>query len=170
MKELLGQLSSYNLFNYLLPGVLFAVIATRTTQLTLVIEDVVLGAFLYYFYGMVISRVGSVIIEPMLKTFKLVEFVSYEKYIAAYSLDSKIAKLRILMTIRMFARWLDLGRLWHLNTLSLLNLGRVIPVRPIGLVKYWWRALISLQAIGRILNRRRQPFSIISSKIRRWPT
>jgi len=93
MKELLDKLSSYNLFNYLLPGVLFAIIATKTTQVTLVIEDIVLGVFIYYFYGMVISRVGSVVIEPILKKTKLAQFSSYEKFIAASKTDSNIEVL-----------------------------------------------------------------------------
>ena len=49
MKELLAKLSSYNLFNYLLPGILFVVIAEELTKFSFIQEDLVLGVFVYYF-------------------------------------------------------------------------------------------------------------------------
>ena len=67
MKELLDKLSSYNLFNYLFPGILFVTIAKETTSLDLLQENIITGVFLYYFIGLVISRVGSLLIEPLLK-------------------------------------------------------------------------------------------------------
>lgn len=67
MKEILDKLTSYNLFNYLLPGVVFAVLASKVTRFTLIQQDLVAGAFLYYFIGLVISRFGSLILEPILK-------------------------------------------------------------------------------------------------------
>ena len=67
MKEILDKLSSYNLFNYLLPGVIFVVIANKVTHYDFIQDDIVIGAFLYYFIGMVISRFGSLAIEPILK-------------------------------------------------------------------------------------------------------
>ena len=66
MKEILDKLSSYNLFNYLLPGVLFVVIASKVTRYGFIQDDIVIGVFLYYFIGMVISRFGSLVIEPLL--------------------------------------------------------------------------------------------------------
>ena len=67
MKELLDKLSSYNIFNYLLPGILFSVLASKTTELNLIQIDIILGVFVYYFIGLIISRIGSLIIEPILK-------------------------------------------------------------------------------------------------------
>ena len=67
MKDLLDKISSYNLFNYLLPGVLFALLADGLTSYTFIQSDIVVGIFLYYFMGLVISRVGSLAIEPILK-------------------------------------------------------------------------------------------------------
>ena len=77
MKDLLDKISSYNIFNFLLPGVVFAVFVSKTTSFKLMQEDVLSGAFVYYFVGAVISRIGSLVVEPGLKATKLVTFASY---------------------------------------------------------------------------------------------
>lgn len=90
MKELLDKLSSYNVFNYLLPGIVFVVIADVTTSVNLVQKDIVLGVFLYYFIGLTISRLGSLIIEPALKQCKFVIFASYNDFVSASDKDKLI--------------------------------------------------------------------------------
>jgi hypothetical protein len=90
MKDLLDKLSSYNIFNYLLPGVLFAVILSKITNYNLIQEDIIIGAFLYYFIGLIISRIGSIVIEPFLKFIRLVKFAEYKKFVAASKNDAKI--------------------------------------------------------------------------------
>lgn len=93
MKDILDKLTSYNIFNYLFPGVLFVVIAKATTNYNFVQEDTLLGAFLYYFIGMTISRFGSVIIEPLFKKIKFLKFRDYKDFVTASKKDSKIELL-----------------------------------------------------------------------------
>lgn len=93
MNEILEKLSSYNIFNYLLPGILFSFAAESLTQYDVVQDDVLVGVFLYYFIGLVISRIGSIIIEPILKKIKFIEFAQYDKYIAAVKHDTLIETL-----------------------------------------------------------------------------
>lgn len=93
MDGLLEKISSYNIFNYLLPGSLFAVIADALTDCRLVQEEIVVGIFLYYFIGLVISRIGSVIVDPVLKKIKFVTFVDYKKFVEASKTDPKIDEL-----------------------------------------------------------------------------
>ena len=93
MKELLEKLTTYNIFNYLFPGVLFVIIAKSITDYNLIQENNLLGAFLYYFVGMTISRFGSVIIEPILRKFKFLEFRDYKDFVIASKKDEKIELL-----------------------------------------------------------------------------
>ena len=93
MKELLDKLTSYNIFNYLLPGVLFAVIGDGLTSYTLLQADIVLGVFVYYFYGLIISRLGSLLIEPFLKRIKVLQFEPYADFMRASKTDAKIELL-----------------------------------------------------------------------------
>lgn len=90
MKELLDKISSYNLFNVLLPGVLFAIIAESFTPYSFIQKNIIVGAFFYYFIGLVVSRFGSLIIEPLLKKIKFLKFADYKDFISACKKDSKI--------------------------------------------------------------------------------
>lgn len=90
MKDLLDKLSSYNLFNYLFPGVVFVVLANTITHYSFVQQDIVLGVFLYYFIGLVISRFGSLVIEPLLKRFSFLKFTDYKDFVAASKKDEKV--------------------------------------------------------------------------------
>lgn len=93
MKDLIDKLSSYNIFNYLLPGILFAALGSRLTGFPLLEENMLIGVFLYYFYGLVISRVGSLLVESFLKKIGYVSHVSYEKYVSASKADEQIIGL-----------------------------------------------------------------------------
>ena len=90
MNELLAKLSSYNIFNYLFPGVVFVVLLRKISGYDFIQKDIVTGAFLYYFIGLIISRVGSLFIEPFLKWIKFLEFAEYSKFVSASKVDAKI--------------------------------------------------------------------------------
>ena len=74
MNDLLAKLSSYNIFNYLLPGALFVFAVHFLYGWQLKTPNLIVEAFGYYFIGMTISRVGSVIVEPVFKWLKIVEY------------------------------------------------------------------------------------------------
>ena len=93
MQDFIKTISSYNLFNYLLPGVIFSAIATEISEYSFIQSDVIVGVFVYYFAGMVISRIGSLIIEPILRKIGFIKFSDYPDYIKGVMLDSKIETL-----------------------------------------------------------------------------
>lgn len=93
MKDLLDKLSSYNIFNYLFPGVVFVVLASKLTSYNFIQQDLLVGAFLYYFIGLVISRIGSIFIEPVLKFIKFLKFVDYKRFVKASKADTRIDTL-----------------------------------------------------------------------------
>ena len=93
MTELLQKLSTYNIFNYLFPGVVFVILLKHVTNIYLIMNDLVLGMFLYYFFGLVLSRIGSILIEPVLGCTKIVQFSDYARFIKASKLDNKIELL-----------------------------------------------------------------------------
>lgn len=93
MEKILDKLSSYNIFNYLFPGVIFCVIADRYLAIPLLQDSIVNGLFLYYFAGLMISRFGSIAIEPILKKTGIIKFSDYRDYIEAAKEDPKIELL-----------------------------------------------------------------------------
>ena len=90
MKDILQKLSTYNIFNYLVPGIVFVALLRQYTSFDLIVDELFIGAFLYYFIGLVISRIGSLIIEPILRKSGIVKFSEYSKFISASKKDDKI--------------------------------------------------------------------------------
>lgn len=93
-EELLSKINSYNLFNYLLPGVIFSYLVKHYSTIPLKEDtNLVVAAFLLYFTGMILNRIGSIIIEPSLKQIKFIKFSPYEMYVKAEKNDKKISLL-----------------------------------------------------------------------------
>ncbi len=93
MKELLDKISSYNLFNYLFPGVIFVIIGSRITHYQMYNPNILLLGFECYFIGIVISRVGSLVVEGVLKKLKVLEFAPYKSFVEASIKDPKVELL-----------------------------------------------------------------------------
>src|SRR6266536_4329452 len=91
--NIVDKLSSYNLFNYLLSGVLFVVLAAAFTKYNFIQSNILLGAFLYYFFGLIISRFGSLVLEPLLKRVRFVRFAGYDDFVKASKTDEQITLL-----------------------------------------------------------------------------
>jgi len=93
MQTLAAKLSSYNLLNYLVPGTVFVVLARLLTRYDLTQEHLLLAFFVYYFVGMVISRVGSLLVSPAMQKIGLVEPAPYAEYVTAEQADPKLETL-----------------------------------------------------------------------------
>lgn len=93
MKDLLEKLTSYNLFNYLLPGIVFVVLAGLMTHYSFVQQDIFIGFFVYYFIGLVISRFGSLVIKPFLEWCSFLRFAEYSDFVLASKADEKLDAL-----------------------------------------------------------------------------
>lgn len=139
MKELLDKISSYNLFNYLLPGVLFAVMASNITRYPIVQRDVFTAPFICYFIGLVVSRFGSLVIGPVLKRLTFVRFAPYRDFVVVSQKDAQLQVLSeanntyrtlcslftLLLLLKLYMRvegWLPFLREWHATILVLLLL------------------------------------------------
>lgn len=94
MNDIINKITSYNLFNYLLPGVLYSISVNHFTRLQLPIENVLEALFVCYFIGLMISRMGALIVKPILvKLTYLPKELPYNKFLDAEQKDSKISIL-----------------------------------------------------------------------------
>ena len=93
MSDFMAKLSSYELLNYLLTGMVFVALTSYFTSFNFVQGNVLFAVFVYYLIGMLISRVGSLIVEPILKKSGFVRFAPYKDFIAASAKDSKLETL-----------------------------------------------------------------------------
>jgi len=136
--NIVDKLSSYNLFNYLLPGVLFVVLAAVITNYNLIQNNILLGAFLYYFIGLIVSRFGSLALEPILKWIGFVRFAGYNDFVTALKKDEQITLLSevnntyrtlasLVMLLGMLRLYQNLDEKFKLNhEWSMLILGAVL--------------------------------------------
>ena len=92
METLLSLLSTYELFNNIFPGIIFSYFLNLEGY-TLVVEkiDVYEKLFIYYFIGLIISRIGSLFLEPLFRKLEIIKFADYTKFLKAEEKDNKIS-------------------------------------------------------------------------------
>ncbi len=98
IKSISDKISSYNIFNNLLPGIVFCVLLTKTTRFTISTDSILEQLFIWYFFGMIISRIGSILVEDSLKKLKIKKkpyliFADYKQYASASEAKPFIATL-----------------------------------------------------------------------------
>lgn len=80
---LLDKIGSYEIFNNLLPGVLFCYFVNIGTRFTIPSIGFLEDLFVFYFSGMVISRIGSLVVEGALRKCKFVKYAEDADYYKA---------------------------------------------------------------------------------------
>lgn len=95
-KNIWEKISSYNIFNNFFPGIVFCYLVSFFTAFKLDNGNTWENIFIYYFWGLILSRVGSVVIESFLLKIKIRNKKTKEKecYIkrAAYKEYSKVSE------------------------------------------------------------------------------
>lgn len=97
--NLLEKISSYELPNMIIPGALMCGLLCWVLHIELEVISSVIGIIIFlassYIFGLLASRAGSVIIEPIVKKCfrKQIKRASYEDFCYAESQDAKITIL-----------------------------------------------------------------------------
>lgn len=91
MEELLKKITSYNILNNLLPGVVLIAAFPDSEITKFCTKSAFFGAIVCYVTGVIVSRIGSLILEPALK--KIAPHEPYPDFISASSKDPKITEL-----------------------------------------------------------------------------
>lgn len=97
MEEILAQIvekiSSYNIVNNLYPGILFVYVLKIMFGTNLLSNNWFENLIVFYFVGMVLSRIGSIIIEPVMKKIKIIKYAPYQDYVKASGIDPLVDTL-----------------------------------------------------------------------------
>ena len=93
MSSILEKLDSYQILTNLLPGAFFGMTLKIFFGLTLPTQNVGEDIVVYYFMGLIINRIGSLIVEPVLKKYRFIEYAPYHDFVKALKTDSKIDTL-----------------------------------------------------------------------------
>ncbi|MEG0836038.1 MAG: hypothetical protein RR063_11030 [Anaerovoracaceae bacterium] len=93
MEKLLEKLSSYNILNNLIPGGAFVWLCGLFGIQFISSSSILEMLFIYYFLGMIVSRVGSLAIETLCKKIKIITYSSKQDYVEATKKDKLIEVL-----------------------------------------------------------------------------
>jgi len=74
MEEIIKKIESYNILNYLLPGIIYILLAKYYIGIDIYHDNVILMTFIYYFIGLIISRIASIVVYPVLEKWKIITF------------------------------------------------------------------------------------------------
>lgn len=100
MDNISGKISPYDLLNVLFPGVLAVAFYSWCFEVSISAIDVVSSAVYFcitYLVGIIVSRIGSLIIEPLFKKFGFITW--HKNYYKAERRDSKISILLKVMNM-----------------------------------------------------------------------
>ena len=96
MEDFLNKLENYNILNYILPAIIFDVGCRYYINIELIPTDnIFISIFIYYFLGLVISRVGSLIIKPLLWKLKVLNKKDSSERLEIYNAENKKQKIKI---------------------------------------------------------------------------
>lgn len=93
MSSIFEKLGSYQILTNLLPGAFFAFTLKLLFGLDLPTENYGEEIVLYYFIGLIVNRIGSIILEPLLIKIKFVNYSPYSDFVNASTRDPKIDTL-----------------------------------------------------------------------------
>lgn len=93
MNTFLEKISTYQFLNYFIPGMVFISLLKYLGIYNLPLDNVLFVLLGGYCAGMIMSRIGSLIIEPCLRKWRFVVFAPYKDYKDAESHVPKVAIL-----------------------------------------------------------------------------
>lgn len=93
LAAILGKINNYNILNNLIPGAILCVVFKYLVGYDFMSVGTLELIVIFYFAGMINSRVGSLILEPFLKKVKWVTFRDHHSFVEAEQKDKKINSL-----------------------------------------------------------------------------
>lgn len=101
MENILQILGTYEIFTNFIPGAIFTFL--NRNILFLGIGEESEGIYLVpmiYFIGVIINRVGSIVLEPILRKTGIVSFSDYDDFLKAQEFEEKKKKSKLFMLSR----------------------------------------------------------------------
>lgn len=94
MEKIIEKIEIYHFINYLLPGTIFVAIFNKIFENNFFDSNIVIVVIEYYFIGLILSRIGLVLLQPIFKKTKIIKYADYNKYIKASKEDDKLEILQ----------------------------------------------------------------------------
>lgn len=115
LNNVIEKISSYEIFNNIIPGVIYSVFTENLTRFRITTENVFMNIVLLYFIGLVIGRIGSIFSDFIGWCFRklgwksFLNFASYSDYIRVESKDDKGRIRNLVMISNMYRTFASLS-------------------------------------------------------------
>jgi len=93
MSSIIEKLDSYQILTNLLPGAFFGLTLKLFFGMAFPTRNIGEDVVEYYFMGLIINRIGSLVVEPILQTLHFIKRAPYPDFAKAVNADSKIDTL-----------------------------------------------------------------------------
>lgn len=90
MNSFIEKLGSYQIMTNLLPGIFFGMGLKLLIGITLPLQNTGEKIIVYYFMGLIINRISSLIVRPFLNKCIFIKEATYIDYVKAEKIDPKI--------------------------------------------------------------------------------
>ena len=91
--KLLDKISAYQIVNYIIPGSVLCVLLKHIVGYDIIAFSMIENVIICYFVGLVNSRLGSLILRPILKKCRLVKDAPYDDFVSVEKYDAKLTML-----------------------------------------------------------------------------
>ncbi len=91
--KLLDKISAYQVVNYIIPGSVLCVLLKHMVGYDIIAFSMIENVIICYFVGLVNSRLGSLILRPILKKCRLVKDAPYDDFVRVEKYDAKLTVL-----------------------------------------------------------------------------
>ena len=93
IEKMVERISAYEFLNNIAPGVVYVVLVDRFTSFHVQTGNIWTDLVIIYFIGLVIGRIGSLVIGRILERAVKSDFVQHSEYIIAEKKDSSVREL-----------------------------------------------------------------------------
>lgn len=136
LERIAEQISAYEIFNHIVPGAVYIILADRFTSFSFLTGRILPDIIIFYFAGVVIGRIGSLLLEKALsrkgkKTGKaFLERAPYRDYLKAEKKDAEHKLNQLLTANNMYRSLASAAALLLLSVLA----DWLLPVLPDGML------------------------------------
>lgn len=109
METIINALGPYEIIINLIPGILFYLLAPSEFQLSVNVDNSMFLLTFCYFIGLILNRIGSLIISPIVQIIGFIKYAPYDRFLQAEEVEKSKAehKLQTLVTVNNFYRTLS---------------------------------------------------------------
>lgn len=93
MEKFLNKISEYHFLQSVVPGMIFTYCSKMFYEVNFLTDKLVYDFIVILIIGLIISRIGSIIVEPLLKKMKILNYCKYTDYVEASQKDCLIKNL-----------------------------------------------------------------------------